>query len=279
MQHTARASHRRRTRRDAFTLVELLVVIGIIAILVAILLPSLSRARNQANSVKCASNMRQLYLTCLMFAQDNKGRLPRPAQVSDAPNQNTTSRVCAWTLNAAGHADLNDGVLWRYLPGKQARQQFLMCPSDIGERLFGHPDPLPRNFSYSFNYAICPNGIDRSRGGPSNNYVLGIAIHTVKDPGRKIYIYEELAPNDTWRLPDNRDDFPSGRHGNQAALNAQRITNGYQKEVYKNEGRGNYVFFDGHVASLSPRDVMDNLKFKYNYPLTANDPPVNFAPF
>jgi prepilin-type N-terminal cleavage/methylation domain-containing protein len=62
----------------AFTLVELLVVIGIIALLLSILLPSLNKARRNAESVACASNMRQLYLASAMFAGDNKGHLPRP---------------------------------------------------------------------------------------------------------------------------------------------------------------------------------------------------------
>ena len=62
-------------RKKAFTLVELLVVIGIIAVLIAILLPAMQRAREQANRTACMSNMRQLVNGWLMYAHDNKGGL------------------------------------------------------------------------------------------------------------------------------------------------------------------------------------------------------------
>src|SRR3954466_5030347 len=60
----------------AFTLVELLVVIGIIALLLAILLPALSRARESANRAVCLSNVRQVATAFISYTADNRGSLP-----------------------------------------------------------------------------------------------------------------------------------------------------------------------------------------------------------
>jgi len=63
-------------RRRAFTLVELLVVIGIIAILIGVLLPTLARARESAGRTQCLSNMRQLHIMLVMYANENHDQIP-----------------------------------------------------------------------------------------------------------------------------------------------------------------------------------------------------------
>src|SRR5437762_3202885 len=74
--------------RPSFTLIELLVVIAIIAILVALLLPSLARAKEQGRRVVCMNNLRQIGIATRLYVDDNDGRYPyyqRPADWSPSP--------------------------------------------------------------------------------------------------------------------------------------------------------------------------------------------------
>jgi len=77
-------SHRNPRRRFAFTLVELLVVIGIIALLVAILLPALGRARAAARALACAANLRSILQGMQLYAQEYGGCFPGGANSSGA---------------------------------------------------------------------------------------------------------------------------------------------------------------------------------------------------
>src|SRR3954467_5084543 len=72
----SRSTRSRAAGARGFTLVELLVVIGIIALLVAILMPALSRARQQAIQTQCLSNLRQVGMFVQMYANENKDRVP-----------------------------------------------------------------------------------------------------------------------------------------------------------------------------------------------------------
>jgi len=105
-------------KRRGFTLVELLVVIGIIALLISILLPALGKARQQADTVWCLSNERQFGTALQMYAQFNHASLPifywnPPAPVTGATDWSTLILPYLKTNTGSTYADSNTSVLWR----------------------------------------------------------------------------------------------------------------------------------------------------------------------
>jgi prepilin-type N-terminal cleavage/methylation domain-containing protein/prepilin-type processing-associated H-X9-DG protein len=125
MSYSTVSSRQVPAHKSGFTLVELLVVIGIIALLIAILLPSLSRAREQAKRVACASNVRQFCNALIMAANENKGRLMdvgnRNGQWDDSGNTYRSDEV------QVIHPAARDALVERY---GMIRKAFF-CPSNL----------------------------------------------------------------------------------------------------------------------------------------------------
>jgi prepilin-type N-terminal cleavage/methylation domain-containing protein/prepilin-type processing-associated H-X9-DG protein len=224
-------ARRRRFTPGGFTLVELLVVIGIIALMISILLPALNKAKASAQRVACLSNMRQLGTYFMMYVTDNKGRFPRPA---------VEPLFEDWIFWQAGR-DAKQGALAK-MAGNRFKAELYQCPADdIKTHRFGY------NYSYSVNEKICSyTGTGRAT----------LKISQIRNPSQKILLIDEsvdTVDDGCWAWQETSG---SGRNV---------ISNRHDKrvEAFTNPrfGRGNVTFADGHGDYIERKESFNKLYY------------------
>ncbi len=243
----------RRLRLAGFTLVELLVVIGIIALLVSILLPALGRAREQARSVQCLSNLRQISMAIIMYTNENRYLMLGGSEPPQQPWD--------WIYwdNTPPYNDLTQAPIAKYLGirtngtggpagnNPDLAANTFRCPSDQWWLHVPAADATgryPYFFSYSIN-AYCSDNVRcyQQMKVPSGQY-HNFRITMVRRPAQKCMLYDESEKtvNDGLFVPDDGWDQLADRH---------EIHKSYTNMI----GTGNVAFFDGHASVETRADV------------------------
>jgi prepilin-type N-terminal cleavage/methylation domain-containing protein/prepilin-type processing-associated H-X9-DG protein len=223
--------------RGGFTLVELLVVIGIIALLMSILLPTLGRVREQANAINCGNQLRQIALATIAYCGANKDRLPDGGEYTQQPHD--------WVYWMTPGTDPNnkydrieDSMIVPYLGTGTNRQPFI-CPSDDVEVRRSNSGRPPIKISYSMNSYISAD---------SRATALGLRkLVQVVNPTEKIWFMDEhhLTINDALFVPRAN-----------GVTDVDQISDRHERKrdnLQAGEGYGNVAYVDGHVE-LTPRD-------------------------
>lgn len=226
--------------RRGFTLVELLVVIAIIAILAALILPSLGRAKASARQVACLNHVRQLAMAQIEYAQDNDGFISRESFLTDG----TTWNLWAQVRSPIAY-DVWYNALANYLKEPPASYY---APSAV------------RSEFYEFGRVTqCPEARFSGNAGVDSVAFFSLAMNSklILVPQATIRLDSVKLPSRTALFLDNRLESDAPVDSWQPNDNLGQPSSYASRFAARHKRRGNIAFVDGHADSKLGAEVVD----------------------
>ncbi len=245
-----------RHSRAAFTLIELLVVVSVIALLLAILLPSLSMAHESGNMTVCGTQMNQLYNASFLYATENEDRIPYFAW-----KDGRTPLVEWWPTQVAQSMDNFEAEVYKcpsdedphnnatvYLAGSSISMQRPPAVT-TGKGKNRVTRPAGRSVQLPITYRGSCDMVEETRPG-SGQYNARKLSSWVR-PTDALMMIEARANFDI--ASGDRECFRFKDHLGVLASGTRSHLN--QQDWERHLGQSNYLFIDGHVQTLLPHDA------------------------
>jgi len=238
-------------RPRGFTLIELLVVIAIIAILAAMLLPALAKAKAKAGQAACMSNLKQLGYGMIMYVGDNRDTFPGSGSLSIYGFHNEDWLY--WRTNTAVYPPVEKSPIAAQIGS--VNKNLFRCPvdKDDSQRPSAPPDG-PYLYSYTFNSSgLTPANVNLGMAsvfvGPAATPIAFLfKASWVRSPSQKIMILEER----TSTSPEESSPLATG-----VLIDDSRWLPGVNWLTARHSKKGNVIFADGHVEPVKPEFAND----------------------